>query len=191
MAEHSNFTNNHALRLPISSSMLQLKINPQISHQAFALYSESDFCGKSMELNDQGFVAKNALIIFRTQSTLDDIHVKNALISLRAQSTLDDIHDDSNTTTRPMASVAPIVTVYVRTGGNTTKPAHANAPKTHPTETVKRLYARESNVRKVLTTSPMYLPGLGGRAALAPTNRVAIANKKEKELKIQNMSKIG
>jgi len=43
-------------------------------------------------------------------------------------------------------------------GGNTRKPALANAPITHPTETVKKMYARESEARKDRTTSPMNMP---------------------------------
>jgi hypothetical protein len=38
------------------------------------------------------------------------------------------------------------------------KPALANAPITHPTENVKKMYARESEARKDRTTSPMNMP---------------------------------
>ncbi len=68
-------------------------------------------------------------------------------------------------------------------GGNTRKPALANAPITPLTEIIKRMYARESESRKDHTTSPMNMWCFRGRAALAPTMRVAIAKKKDMELK--------
>jgi hypothetical protein len=76
-------------------------------------------------------------------------------------------------------------------GGNTRKAALANAPITHPTETVKRRYARESEAHKDRRTSPMNMPCFGGCATLAPTMRVAIAKKKDMELKNQNICMVG
>jgi len=90
-----------------------------------------------------------------------------------------------------MPTVTPILTIYFGMGGNTRKPALANAPITHPIEIVKRTYARLSEARKDPTTSPMYMPRIGGRADFAPTMRVAIAKKKEMELKNQNICMIG
>jgi len=90
-----------------------------------------------------------------------------------------------------MPTVTRILTIYFGMGGNTRKPALANAPITHPTEIVKRMYARESEARKDCTTSPMNMPRFRGRAALAPTMRVAIAKKKDMELKNQNICMIG
>jgi hypothetical protein len=53
------------------------------------------------------------------------------------------------------------------------------------------MYARESESRKDRTTSPMNMPCFGGRAALAPTLRVAIVKKKDMEFKNQNICLIG
>jgi hypothetical protein len=90
-----------------------------------------------------------------------------------------------------MPTVTLILTIYFGMGGNTRKPAFAKAPITRPTEIVKRMYARESEARKDCTTSPMNMPRFGGRAALAPTMRVAIAKKKDMELKNQNICMSG
>jgi hypothetical protein len=84
-----------------------------------------------------------------------------------------------------------LLTINFGMGGNTRKPALANAPITHPTEIVKRVYARESESHKDRTTSPMNMSCFGGRAALTPTMRVAIAKKKDMELKNQNICMIG
>jgi hypothetical protein len=90
-----------------------------------------------------------------------------------------------------MPTVTPILTIYFGMGGNTRKPALADARITHPTEIVKRMYARESESRKDRTTSPMNMSCFGGRAARASTMRVAIAKKKNMEFKNQNICMIG